>query len=80
MICPHCHLGYMLQHPEHSMSQLKWLKCTTCKYCCKEDELVLYYKEDQATRIIPRKHIIEAETERAKGIESARDTILKKNS
>jgi hypothetical protein len=40
----------------------------------------LYYKEDQATRIIPRKHIIEAETERAKGIESARDTILKKNS
>lgn len=33
-ICPECHIGYMMQHPEQPRV---WKKCCLCGYCKRID-------------------------------------------
>lgn len=37
MICPNCHVAYMLCHPDTNKAD-NWLKCNTCGYCTEKNE------------------------------------------
>ncbi len=78
MVCPDCHSGYMLQHNMPELQARKWVKCSICGFCCKEVDLVQFYKKDPSERnftgkLSPQETTLSTETEtqrRDRGTES----------
>jgi len=66
-------MGNMLQHPEDYYKYRQWLKCVTCNYCCKENDLVQYYKEEEATRVKPISEPVDRESERTRNSDTTEE-------